>query len=165
LNGINREYIKKIIGQPLISIGRVADMLWICMGETIVVKNYKGEEVEKSSLAIHVQSPWRITDVQNESILLAAHDVYEPKSDCKWSEEFEWDISGNNLFDERVEEWNKSLGVVYVMDYELNVYGDLEIFLSNNCIIEIFINKSSKVESWRFFEPYSEKEHLIIPTM
>jgi len=155
-------YVNVIKGQPLIDIGRAADMAWICFGDIIKVKNYKGEYVEKSSFALHLQCPWRMVDTVNKKILFTAYDMYLPNSSTEWTEDFDWDIQGINRYDEQAKKWFGDNKNIIVEEIELDELGDLKIILSNHYNIEVFVNKSNETECWRFFEPGKDKEHFVM---
>ena len=124
-------YINIIKGQPLINIGRAADMAWIGFGKTIKVKNYKGIEELKSSFALHLQCPWRMVDTENKKILFTAYDMYLPNSSTEWTDDFDWDIQGINRYDEQAKKWFGNNKNIIVEEVELNELGDLKIILSN----------------------------------
>lgn len=54
------QYLDEIIGKPICAMGRAANMLWIGIGEKFATTNWRGEAVEKSTYALHVQTGWRI---------------------------------------------------------------------------------------------------------
>jgi len=153
--------MKILEGERFRSIGRASDMCWISFGQTIKVKDYKGNEKEKGTYALHLQSPWRIIDQSTEKIIIASSDIYEPNTSLQWSEEFEWDKMGSNLFDEKVEKWNNEQDVVYVLSVNANNFGDIEMKFSNDFIFNSFMNMSSDEEGWRFLKCGSDEHHMI----
>ena len=42
------KYLDRIIGEPVSCIGRVANMVWIGIGENIMTVDWKGKEKEKT---------------------------------------------------------------------------------------------------------------------
>lgn len=162
LKALGREYISNLIGEPIIDFGRATDMAWISLGKTFKVKNHKNEETEKSTFAIHLQCPWRMIQGHGCEILFASHDIYVPNTMTEWNEDFDWDVQGINLFDEKVSRWKSDNIPAYVVDLQYSNLGDLKLILSNNNILEVFINTSSNNECWRFFECGVDKEHLVV---
>lgn len=156
------QYIDRIIGKPICSIGRASNMLWIGMGEIFTTINRKGMEVKKSTYALHVQCQWRIVNNKKKEILLAATDMYSPRKDVEFQEDFDWDIQGNNLFDEKSQEWLKGAMPIIINEYEINQWGDLVLFFSNHDKLQTFSLTSNDSECWRLFKPNSEEPHLVV---
>jgi hypothetical protein len=76
----------------------------------------------------------------------------------------ELDIQGANYYDEYTKklttEFEKSK--ITVTKIDSTSCGDLGIMLSNNMIMEIFVNNGTDSECWRFFEPGNENSHFVI---
>lgn len=157
-----KDYIKIIEGELFNGIGRAADMCWVHFGETIQVNDYKGDIVEKGTYALHLQCPWRIIKKEEQQIIsLGSYDIYEPKSTMEWSEDFDWDVQGMNLFDEKLSAIKIYEKVIHIKSVKINTLNDLKIIFSNECILETFINSSTDNECWRFFKCNSHENHLI----
>lgn len=148
-----------LINKRLQGIGRAGDMCWISFGELIKMKNYKGDIVEKGEYALHLQCPWRIKDF-NSKIILASRDIYEPNSKISWNDNFEWDIKGNNLFDENINKMFLDKNSILVKKVSISLNNDLTIIFSNKLVLECFTNISSEQECWRFFKTGADM-HLI----
>lgn len=74
---------------------------------------------------------------------------------------FDWDIQGNNRYDEWVAGLSENLlQDLSVVDVNVNRYGDLTVFLSHGMAIDVFVN-SAVEECWRLFEIDSE-DHLVV---
>lgn len=153
-------FIKELEGQAFRKIGRASDMCWISFGKTIIVKDYKGNDVEKGTYALHIQCPWRIIKNSTQKLLLTSNDIYESSSNLQWTEEFEWDRMGNNLFDENVKQWNDENGI-YVLNVDISQLGDIRINFSNGMTFESFLDISTDDEAWRFFKCNSKDKHMI----
>ena len=95
------EYLDRIIGEPVSCIGRVSNMVWIGIGKNVMTVDRKGREKEKTEYALHIQSPWRIINKKKEEIVMASSDMYSPRTGMDYSEDFDWEPQGNNLFDEK----------------------------------------------------------------
>ena len=64
--------------------------------------NQKGKTEEVAEYALHIQCSWRI--VKGNKIVVASRDFYSPRTGLDDENEyFEWDVQGNNRFDERIE--------------------------------------------------------------
>ena len=153
-NEINRsiQYLNNLKGANLVSVGRASSLAWF-----LFVK-------ENSEYALHLQTGFRVVD--DKKIIFASADIFQPSEaiesshDFSW-ENFEWDIQGNNKYDERVDLFSEIYSYkLTVKDVFINQFGDLSIHLNNNIKIEVFVNMSDE-ESWRFFERRSDK-HLVI---
>lgn len=163
MNGKNiRSYLEQLISKPVCNIGRASNMLWIGIGETFRILDRRGNEVTKSTISLHVQSTWRIVNKNNKEILLASSDFYSPNSKIIVEKDFEWDVQGNNLFDEKSQLWLNSKKSIYVEEYKINRWGDLLLVFSNNDCLEIFVNSSDDTECWRLFKYNSNEEHLVV---
>ena len=160
-NEINN-YLSVLINKPLSDIGRIGNMAWFGFGETLSIIDPNGNTVKKDSISLHVQCAWRLVDKENKAIIIAYSDIYEPNSIIEWSKSFEWDIQGNNLFDEKAKEWIRLNPRVCVKEYKLSMYGDLLLILSNGNILDIFVDASAKQECWRLFEYESDKDHFVV---
>lgn len=156
------EYLKILVDKPLINIGRASNMLWLGFGVLIRTVDYKGNDILKSSISLHVQSTWRVINRGKKLIQFASSDIYTPNSNLEWSNDFDWDIQGINLFDEKSKKWFSNNQDVFVKEYRVNDGGDLQLLFSNEDVLEIFINVSDDSECWRLFEYNSSREHLVV---
>lgn len=153
------EYLDLLLNKKIDVIGRAANLLWIGLGKQITVLDWKKREVQKNEMALHVEGMWRF--IGKEGILFASEDMYIPKSSMEYSEDFEWEITGSNLFDEKSEQWINKEGAVYIVNYKLNELNDLTIYLSNKERIEIYANASDDSEFWRIFKCGVDEKHLV----
>ena len=149
---VSNQYLREIEQGNLVSMGRASSLGWI-----LFVKN-------DEEYALHLQTGFRI--VSDEKIIIASSDIFQPSDRIKSNDEFdyetfEWDIQGNNRYDERVkkffEKYSHNLKVNAV---SVNQVGDLSIQLSGKIRIEVFIDMSEE-ECWRFFKRLSGR-HLVI---
>lgn len=123
------------------------------------------KKVAVSKYALHIDCPFRI--ICREKILLSKNDIFTPNSTLINSvedvEDFEWDVFGDNNFDEKIEKYfleNKAY--LSVREIEVSRFGDLKIQLTDNFCIETFIDSSDDGECWRFFESgNNDAAHLI----
>lgn len=156
------KYLDRIIGEPVSCIGRAANMVWIGIGKNIMTVDRQGKKREKSEYALHIQSPWRIINKKKEEIVMASSDMYFPRTGKGYSEDFDWEPQGNNLFDEKSQNWSKREMPVYIRKYKINLWGDLKLFFSNNEKLQVFNVASDNTESWRLLMPGSEELHLVV---
>lgn len=56
-----------LVGLPLESAGRAANIVWFGFGDLLTIKNRKGTERKVAEFALHVQCSWRITKEKNIS--------------------------------------------------------------------------------------------------
>lgn len=155
-------YLDQLLHKKICDIGRASNMLWVSIGENIIALDRKGNEVKKSTISLHVQSTWRIVNKEKKEILLASSDFYSPNSTVTADNEFEWDVQGNNLFDEKSQIWLNKNRLIYIKEYKVNRWGDLLLIFSNDNRLEIFINSSDSTECWRLFKHHSDEEHLVV---
>lgn len=155
-------YLKLIIDKPVISISRACNMMCLGFGNWISTMDYKGNKDINCSIYLHVQSSWRVANREEKVIHFASIDIYTPNSSLEWSNEFDWDIQGANLFDEKSKEWFKNNQDIYVKEYRINRWGDLILLFSNKDSLEIFVNASDNSECWRLFEYESTNDHFVV---
>lgn len=154
-------YLNQIRSKQLRDIGRAANIIWLNFIDKSIDKKYE-EDIQSSMLCLHVQCPCRMVDKEDRKIIFASSDIYVPNSTIEWSMNFEWDIQGNNLFDEKSKKWLLSNEMIFINDYKFNIFGDLKLILSNGNIFEILINSTSNHECWRLFEKNSNKDHFVV---
>lgn len=167
--------ISVLNGQKLSYVSRAGTMINLGFGE--LVKNkvaYKTEEgkfatkeVLTSRYALHLDCTFRVT-CGNE-ILLSKCDIFNPNSTLMKApdfieEEFDWDIIGNNNFDEKAKKHFIDTDLNFVIKkVTISKFGDLKILLSNDFCLEAFIDSSENEECWRFFEVgNTDNAHLVI---
>ncbi len=162
LNNIIIRQLSIIKNEPFRYIGRACNLAWLGFGKDVISKDYKGEERKTAQYALHIQCPFRIS--RGGMKVLASGDMYEPNSTTEWTEDFDWDIAGANLYDEKASLLTEKLSHnnITAVNIESNEMGDVKIYLSDGYVIEIFTNNSSETEEWRFFETGIEKEHFVI---
>jgi hypothetical protein len=159
------QYLDRLIMQPVRTIGRASNMLWIGIGERVEKLNYKGERRETSTFSLHIQCMWRIINKEKMEILLAHSDFYSPSKNVDEFKKFDWDIQGNNLFDEKSQKWLSQESPIYIREYKINIWGDLLLIFTNNDRLEIFISSSNDTEGWRILEAEEDKQHLVATGM
>ncbi|MFX3618690.1 MAG: hypothetical protein ACE3JK_14370 [Sporolactobacillus sp.] len=94
------EALNKLIGLKFQYAGRASNLLWLGFGPMISVTR-RGKTEQLAEYALHIQCAWRI--MKENRMVAASADFYYPRSDWKGMDDhFEWDIQGNNRFDEKI---------------------------------------------------------------
>lgn len=94
--------------------------------------------------------------------MLAYSDFYSPREGKENDENFDWRIKGNNLFDQKTENYLKTMDPIYIESYEVNRWGDLLLAFSNSDRLEVFVDVSDDSECWRIFQSGYEEPHLVL---
>ena len=159
-----RSQIGKLIGLNLQYAGRASNLFWLGFGEMISVTR-RGKTEELAEYALDIQCSWRIT--KDNKILVGSRDFYSPRTG--WNEEnddFDWDVQGNNRFDERIESFIENAKEhVTVERVEPDEVGGLKIFLSQGYLLEVFPDTSEDdeySEFWRFFNRRENSPHFVV---
>lgn len=159
-----RSQIGKLIGLNLQYAGRASNLFWLGFGELISVTR-RGKTEELAEYALDIQCSWRI--IKDNKILVGSRDFYSPRTG--WNEEnddFDWDVQGNNRFDERIESFIENTKEhVDVERVEPDEVGGLKIFLSQGYLLEVFPDTSEDdeySEFWRFFNRRENSPHFVV---
>jgi len=153
-----------LVGKKLRCSGRASNLFWLEFGEMITItRRDKTEQTAEYSL--HIQCSWRIT--QQNTILTASRDFYSPNSECfEVDENFDWDIVGNNRFDERIKSFLHAVqNRLIVEKIDSDEIGGLKVFLSDNYVLEVFPDSSQDdeySEFWRFFTRKDDIPHFVV---
>ncbi len=158
--------ICRLIGQRVNYIGRAANMLDLHFGEDVVRTTRLGIKTV-GTYALHVQCPWRIINLAKKGMYFGSLDFYSPSSQVKAEanfsyKDFDWDVQGKNLFDEKAAKWFAGLEGVTVTATKMNMFGDARIDLSNGDRIEIFVTATDEGECWRLFLSGKSTTELIV---
>jgi hypothetical protein len=157
--------LNKINGLKLQYTGRASDLFWLGFGEIVQIIR-RGRTEETAEYTLHIQCSWRIT-LYNK-IVVASRDIYAPNPE--WddlNDVFDWDIQGNNKFDERIKSFSKYSGQLMVERIEADDVGGIEVFLSNGYKLEAFPDSSGDddgddSEHWRFFNRKENSPHFVV---
>jgi len=138
-----------LINQPLSSFGRAGNLLWAGFGDKLIKKSIVYKEISNlvSRYSLNVSCAWRL--LHSGEIFTADYDFYVTKDNT-----INWDIVGNNRFDERRDLLLESIESkkICVRKIESDFIGGVKIFFDEEFILEIFPNDSLREEYWRFFE-------------
>ena len=156
------ERLSKVLGQPFLSIGRAGNLLWLCFGENIVVRDRNGNEKTKSTYALNIQCAWRV--IKENKIIVASGDFYLPKTGMSGDDAVEWDKIRVNRFDEKIDELKKAMVSEMIINGVLgDEIGGLCISFDSGIKLEIFPNDSLEDEFWRFIEfDGQNSEHFVV---
>jgi hypothetical protein len=151
-----------LIGQPLWSSGRAADLEWFQFGLRKIVKDSRGNEREVGEYALHVQCAWRIT--HQEQVVVASRDLYSPREESDdRPEDFNWDVQGANRRDQRIAElFQNETRQFVVRKVEAGKAGSFTIVLDDDYALDVFPDDSLSGEHWRIFKPYAGEPHFVV---
>jgi hypothetical protein len=140
-----------LVGLPLWSAGRAADLEWFQFGARHVVVarvgKAKGSERTVGEFALHVQCAWRI--VGPNGVVVASRNRYVPADDPdSVSPEWEWEQAGANRCDERIHAWCHGNAYV-VRSVAADTLGGLSLVLSDDFTLDVFPDDSVQGEHWR----------------
>ena len=150
------DVLKKLIGQAVSPLGRALDMLCIPIAEPVGVSR-KGADLHRYE--VHCQCAWRLVSPSGK-IIVASNDIYRPPSHIEWTEDFHWNGKDGNLFDEKIEAFNKRCGEFCIEKAEVLNSRDLRIEFDNGVVFEAFAD-SSIDENWRVFQRSPRSIHLV----
>ena len=149
-----------LIGKNVYRIGRAAAMCWIHFGRPMKIE-LRGQKRILGEFALDLDCPWRIRN-RSGGVELGSADMFTPASRHDLDEDFDWDIQGNNLFDEKAKLLFSESTQIIVTSVKLSGNYDLTITFSNGLTLECFINASTQEECWRLFKPGLHNEDFIV---
>jgi hypothetical protein len=161
-----REQVQKaldvLIGQPLWSSGRAADLEWFQFGQRRTVKGAGGDTKEVGEYALHVQCAWRIR--HGDQVVVGGRDLYYPSEERDdRPEDFDWDVQGANRRDKRIAElFQNEPRQFLVREVQVGEAGSFTIILDEAYALDVFPDDSSNDEHWRIFKPYAEEPHFVV---
>jgi hypothetical protein len=155
-----------LIGQPLWSSGRAADLAWFEFGGRRTVKDSRGEDHEVGDYALHVQCAWRIRC--GNRVVVGSRDLYYPPEETPDEtndrpEDFNWDVQGSNRRDKHIAElFQNETREFFVQKVEAGEAGSFTIIFDQGYALDVFPDDSLSGEYWRFFRPYRGEPHFVI---
>jgi len=154
-----QEALTPVVGLPLRCIGRAANMLWLHFGEMRIVPAHGGGTKTVGDWAIHVQCPWRISQLGR--IVIAYHDFYySPDGDAL----DDWDTLGKSRFDSVAArlctEFETTSPVVASADPD--DVGGFSVRFSRDYRLDVFpADSDDSSEHWRVFQPGATSKHFV----
>jgi hypothetical protein len=154
--------LNALIGQPLWSSGRAADLEWFQFGRRHTVKDRRGDTREVGEHALHVQCAWRIR--QDGKVIVASRDLYYPAEEgVERPENFDWTVQGSNLRDKRIAHlFQNETREFQVREVMAGEAGSFTILFEANYALEVFPDDSQTGEHWRIFKPYTREPHFVV---
>ena len=156
--------LDKLVGLNLRYAGRASNLFWLGFGEKILVTR-RGKREEVAEYALHIQCSWRIA--KGNKIVVGSRDFYSPRTGLENENgHFEWDVQGNNRFDERIESIIEDIDENTIVErVDSDEVGGLKIFLSQGYLLEVFPDTSEDdeySEFWRLFKRKEDSSHFVV---
>lgn len=150
----------ELVGEPLSSLGRAADMGDFGFGPFVLAPTKRDPHRTGPTFVLHLQCPFRFSGPDGP--LLGSQDVYRGP-DGSWIDG-EWIGKEPNFFDAAVLDYieRRIDDDVLCERVESNRFGDLTISLSEGHTLEVFIPSAVQREYWRFFRLGDTSRHLVV---
>jgi hypothetical protein len=157
-----RRSLAELAGERWRRVGRACDLVWLGFGPIREVSDHRGGTRQISEYALHLQCRWRL--YLGERRITGASDVCLPPSGWSGEGEFDWDVQGANRFDVRAAKLTTRLDAerILVTAVEVTEEGSLTVLLTGGLRIEAPRGDSGS-EDWRFFRPYRDEDHVVMP--
>jgi hypothetical protein len=150
-----------LIGQPLWSSGRAADLEWFQFGQRRTVIGVRGDTREVGEYALHVHCSWRIR--HGDQVVIGSRDLYVPAEESYQPADFDWDVQGANRRDRRIADlFQAGTRQFLVQHIEVGAAGSFILILDSGYAVEVFPDDSLMEEHWRIFKPYVEGPHFVV---
>ncbi|MDE5054037.1 hypothetical protein NDK25_17520, partial [Niallia taxi] len=146
-----KSQLVRLVGLKFQYAGRTSNLFWLGIGDLVKI-NRRGRIEETAEYALHIQCSWRIT--LGNKIIVASRDFYSPNS--QWdekNEDFDWDIKGNNRFDERINTFIKDYGQIINVNINMYIFARLRMYK-----ITCFLALNDPLNG-RNFPPLSQLSH------
>lgn len=161
MNEVVEKWLGILIGLPLANAGRAADMMWFSFGKETKVTDSRGCQKNIGEYALHVQCAWRL--VGPHGTIVGSGDIHYPAENIEEGSDFNWDLPGENLCDQRIKEFlqiqQPSLLIETVSG---DFMGGFKIRFIGGFVLEVFPCNSSTVEEWRLFQPGANRPHCVL---
>ena len=157
--------LQSLVGLPLASVARAANMLMFDFGSIRSVPSRLGGIREAAEFALHVQCSWRLCDTQR--VLIGYSDIYYP-ADLPWPEPvpdgFSWDVAGANRCDRCFQAFMaaRSTTPLLVASAAVDEFGGFRLGFQGGFRLEAFPDTGTPDEVWRLFQP-GLKGHFVMP--
>lgn len=160
-----REQIQRaldsLIGMPLWSSGRAADLEWFHFGQHRTLAA-RGGTKEVGEYALHIQCAWRIR--HGDEVVVGGRDLYYPPEESDHPfEDFDWDVQGANRRDRRIAElFQNETRQFMVREVEVGWAGSFTIIFDDEYALDVLPDDSLSDEHWRIFKPSAEDRHFVV---
>ncbi len=161
----NKKYqihMENFKGRTIDNISRTKHLVHITLGEPVEGVEETIRTVKTGGICINVECSCRMVNGERSKIIFASNDLFEPKKAVEWTSDFDWNVQGENLFDELSHKWLEKNEDVFVRDYRFNDFGDLALYLSNGDVFEAIVNVSWE-DAWWFYR-LDEKSNGFVVT-
>ena len=160
-----QQALTPLVGLPLRSLGRTANLLWLHFGEMHEVAVPGGGTKTVGDWAIHVQCAWRLC--RHGHIEVAYRDYYySPVGDAL----DDWETPGKNRFDQQAASLVAGFetSAPQVLSFTTDDVSGFSLALSGDYRLDVFPDDSSSDDYsehwlWRLFAPASDREHFVVP--
>jgi hypothetical protein len=162
MRGQVQKALDVLIGKPLWSSGRAADLEWFQFGERRTVKGFRGMAKEVGEYALHVQCAWRIR--HGDQVVVGSRDLYVPPEASEAGvDDFNWDVQGANRRDKRIAElFQNETRQFMVKQVQVGEAGSFTITLDHEYALDVFPDDSLDDEHWRIFQPSKEAHDSVV---
>lgn len=155
--------LSRLLGLPVWSAGRSADLLQLQIGERFGV-----DGAAIGAFALHVACPWRLTNA--ERVLVGSGDLFTPSDAEAELETFDWDEPGANWLDLRLAELWDGAGTAppEVIGVQADAFGGFRLALDQERLLEVFPNSTPtghvSTEFWRLVSRRSTPPEFAVGT-
>ena len=152
--------LEPLIGIPLWSSGRAADLEWFHFGQSRTVTAH-GRTKEVGEYALHIQCAWRIR--HGDRVVVGSRDLYNPPQESDDLENFDWEVQRANRRDRGIAElFQNETRQFMVRDVEVSEAGAFTISFDDEYDLDVFPDDSLSGEHWRIFKPSGEEPHFVV---
>jgi hypothetical protein len=157
--------LQPLMGLPLNSMARAADMEMFDFGRSREITTRKGQKKTVGEWVLHVQCAWRLT--HSNRVVIGRNDLYYPPGDPHaelegWSPVMNGD---NSRLDEITKQllaaWSTSPPVVDGVCAD--ALGGFRLSFTNGYVLEVWPHNSVDGEDWRVFQPQRDTPHFVVP--
>jgi hypothetical protein len=157
-----QDALTPLVGIPMRSIGRAANLLWLHFGRMRDVPAQDGAMKSVGEWAVHIQCPWRIC--RSGQIVVAYHDYYYKPDGNPLNDD--WDSHGKSRFDfvarGLITEFETTPPTVASVTPD--DVGGFSLRFSGEYRLDVFPDDSQgSSEHWRIFQPVQGSRHLVFP--
>ncbi|HEV3272086.1 MAG TPA: hypothetical protein VGZ93_07890 [Candidatus Methylacidiphilales bacterium] len=155
----NHKALTPLVGLPLSSIGRAANMLWLNFGEMREVPWGTATRII-GDWAIHVQCTWRL--YRRDRIFITSRDYYRSPDGTALGDD--WDTFGKSKFDSVARflcsEFETNPSIVESVDCD--EAGGFLIHFDDEVRLQVSPDIGVSGEQWRLFQPGEANKHFVV---
>lgn len=155
-----QQALSVLVGLPLWSSGRAADLEWFEFGQRRTVTGFRGETKEVGEYALHVQCAWRIT--RDDEVIIGSRDLYFPPAETDDEPMADGEHKPNRLDVRIAELFQNEMRQFVVREVRVHNAGSFTLVLNDGYALDVVPHDSLSHEHWRFFRPYVEGPHFVV---